>query len=291
MISGRQIQPAATGPASVTNTLRAVGIGVQRGGRSLLAEVDLALGTGEVLVLLGANGAGKSTLMKCLAGELGADQGQVLLNGRELHRWRALELARRRAVLPQASPLSFPFTALEVARMGRIPHGGARASSEADDLTIAAEALAAAEAEHLAERRYTTLSGGERQRVHLARVLAQLWEPLPGDEPQWLLLDEPTASLDLAHQHGVLALVRRWAHRLGRRPVARRLGVLVVLHDLNLAAQYGDRVAILKQGRLLASGTPAEVLQPEQIQTAFGLPVRVIPHPDSECPLIIPRSM
>lgn len=256
---------------------------MRRQGRWLLDGVSLSVGAGEVLVLLGANGAGKSTLLKCLAGDLRPERGQVQLNGRALHHWSALEAARRRAVLPQASPLSFPFTALEVALMGRIPQGGPSAA----DMEIALAALGAAEAEHLAERRYTTLSGGERQRVHLGRVLAQLWEPLPGDEPRWLLLDEPTASLDLAHQHSVLALARRWASS-GRSQ--RGLGVLVVLHDLNLAAQYADRVAVLKQGRLLEQGRPQEVLRPQPIFDAFGLPVRVLPHPELDCPLIVPRA-
>ncbi len=276
--------PGAPPGAAAAPPLAASSVGVQRQGRRLLAGVDLALRAGEVLVLLGANGAGKSTLLKCLAGELSPDQGQVLLNNRALGHWRPADVAKRRAVLPQASPLGFPFTALEVALMGRIPHNCDRGTSGGADLAIAAAALAAAEADHLAERRYTTLSGGERQRVHLARVLAQLWEPLPDDEPQWLLLDEPTASLDLAHQHSVLALVRRWASRTQDR----RLGVLVVLHDLNLAAQYADRIAVLKQGRLLVSGTPREVLKPQPIRDAFGLPVRVLPHPELDCPLIVP---
>jgi iron complex transport system ATP-binding protein len=275
--------PARDGAAPAA-TLAAAGLGVRRQGRWLLDGVDLTLAAGEVLVLLGANGAGKSTLLKCLAGEILPEQGQVLLNGRALGRWRPADAARRRAVLPQASPLSFPFTALEVVLMGRIPHGGLQGSAGAADLGIAAAALAATEVAHLAERRYTTLSGGERQRVHLARVLAQLWEPLPGGEPQWLLLDEPTASLDLAHQHGVLTLARRWA----ADPTARR-GVLVVLHDLNLAAQYAERIAVLKEGRLLISGTPAAVLTPGLIEAAFGLAVSVLPHPELDCPLIVPR--
>ncbi|WP_245537337.1 ATP-binding cassette domain-containing protein [Thiocystis violascens] len=162
--------------------------------------------------------------------------------------------------------------------MGRIPHGG----SGPGDTRIAAEALLATEADHLAERRYTTLSGGERQRVHLARILAQLWTPLPDDEPRYLLLDEPTASLDLAHQHATLALARRWTDR--------HIGVLVVLHDLNQAAQYGDRIALMKAGRLLAVDRPRVLLEPENIEHVFGLPVQVIPHPELDCPLVIARQ-
>ncbi len=227
--------------------------------------------------MLGPNGAGKSTLLRCLSGELVPDSGKIHLNGRPLPSWPPRECAKRRAVLPQQSPLSFPFTGLEVALMGRIPHGGPGRG----DIAIAGQALLATEAGHLRERSYITLSGGERQRVHLARVLTQLWEPLPEDEPRFLLLDEPAASLDLAHQHGALGLARQWARR--------GLGVLVVLHDLNLAAQYGDRIAVLKDGQLIASGPAHRVLQAELIAESFGLPVRVIPHPELDCPLIVPR--
>lgn len=259
-------------------SLEARGLRVRRGGHTLLDEVGLSLHPGEVLVILGANGAGKSTLLRCLSGELQPDAGAIRLNGIPLGHWSTADCAKRRAILPQHSPLNFPFTALEVAAMGRIPYGGPGPG----DMRIAVAALAAAEVGHLAERRYTTLSGGERQRVHLARILTQLWTPLPDDEPRYLLLDEPTASLDLAHQHATLDLARRWTER--------RIGVLVVLHDLNLAAQYGDRIALMKHGRLLALDQPRVVLEPAGIEHAFGLPVRVIPHPDLDCPLIVPRQ-
>lgn len=256
-------------------SLAAQGIGVHRGGRALLRDLELAVRPGEVLIVLGANGAGKSTLLRCLSGELTPDDGMLSLNGQALATWTPRDCAKRRATLPQQSLLNFPFTALEVALMGRIPHGGPRRA----DIDIATQALAAAEAAHLAERRYTTLSGGERQRVHLARVLAQVWQPLPTDEPRYLLLDEPTANLDLSHQHTTLGLMRQWAWC--------GLGVLVVLHDLNLAAQYGDRIAVLKEGRLAAVGEPRGVLEPALIAEAFGLPVRVIAHPELDCPLVI----
>lgn len=258
--------------------LEAESLRLVRAGRVLLDGVDLRVCPGEVLALLGPNGAGKSTLLRCLGGELTPDAGRVRLNGRALTDWRPRELARRRAVLPQHSALEFPFSALEVVLLGRIPHGGPGRG----DRQRALAALAAAEVAHLAGRAYTTLSGGERQRVHLARVLVQLWEALPGAEPRWLMLDEPTASLDLAHQHASLALARRWA--------GQGVGVLVVLHDLNLAAQYADRIAVLQAGRLLALDTPRTVLQPALIARAFGLAVRVLPHPELDCPLVIPTA-
>jgi iron complex transport system ATP-binding protein len=258
--------------------LDAAGLCVRRGGRALLYGLSLHLTAGEVLAVLGANGAGKSTLLRTLSAELSPDRGEVRLNGRALSAWPARELAKRRAVLPQHSPLDFPFTALEVVLMGRIPFGG----PTTEDVHRATHALAEVEITQLAERRYTTLSGGERQRVHLARVLVQIWDPLPEREARCLLLDEPTASLDIAHQHGTLALARRWARQ--------DLGVLVVLHDLNLAAQYADRIAILKGGRLLAVGTPDAVLEPDLIAEAFGLPVQILAHPELGCPLIVARA-
>jgi iron complex transport system ATP-binding protein len=256
----------------------AQGLCIRRGGRVLLHDLDLDLAAGEVIAVLGANGAGKSTLLRTLSAELTPDHGEVRLNGRALNAWPARELAKRRAVLPQHSPLDFPFTAFEVVLMGRIPFGG----PSSEDLQRATHALAEVEIAHLAERRYTTLSGGERQRVHLARILVQIWDPLPEREPRFLLLDEPTASLDIAHQHATLALARRWARH--------DLGVLVVLHDLNLAAQYADRVAVLKAGRLLAAGAPETVLAPELIGEAFGLPVQILTHPELGCALIVPRA-
>lgn len=255
-------------------TLEALELTVERERRRLLDGVNLTVNPGEVLVVVGANGAGKSTLLRCLAGELTPTRGEVRLNGQSLVQWPLRELARRRAVLPQSSPLNFPFTVLEVALMGRIPHGGPATR----DVPAAMEALTLAEVAHLAGRRYTTLSGGERQRVQLARILTQLWEP--AREPRYLLLDEPTASLDLAHQHTTLALARHWS--------TRGTGVLVILHDLNLAAQYADRVAVLQHGRLLAVDHPRAVLEPVLIEQAFGLPVQVIPHPVLDCPLIVP---
>lgn len=258
--------------------LEAESLCIRRGGRTLIQDLSLSLAAGEVLAVIGANGAGKSTLLRSLSAELRPDRGEMRLNGQALSAWPAGELAKRRAVLPQHSPLDFPFIAFEVVLMGRIPFGG----PSTEDVHRASRALAEVEIAHLAERRYTTLSGGERQRVHLARVLAQIWDPLPEREPRFLLLDEPTSSLDIAHQHATLALARRWARH--------DLGVLVVLHDLNLAAQYADRVAVLKAGQLLAVGAPETVLEPVLIAEAFGLPVQILAHPELGCPLIVPRA-
>jgi|UniRef100_UPI0035B0D89E iron complex transport system ATP-binding protein len=247
---------------------------VARDGRTVLHEVSLALSAGEVLGVLGPNGAGKSTLLAALSGELRLRAGRVSLQGRELADWPAIERARRLAVLPQNSTLNFAFPVETVVGFGRLPH----ASGRERDARIVAEALAAADAAHLAGRSYLALSGGERQRVHLARVLAQLW---PGSREQVLLLDEPTAMLDPSHQHSILQAVRAFAER--------GAAVLVVLHDLNLAARYCDRLLLLRDGAVQTQGSPDAVLRPDTLREVFGLEVLVQRHPERGHPLIIAR--
>ncbi|GIZ12239.1 heme ABC transporter ATP-binding protein [Pseudomonas sp. NCCP-436] len=247
---------------------------IRRGRSLVLSGIDLQLLPGQVLGVLGPNGAGKSTLLAAMAGELSASSGQVLLEQRALSEWIGAERARRLAVLPQSSTLGFAFRVEEVVAMGRLPH----ASGRARDAEIVEQALQAADAGHLTGRSYLALSGGERQRVHLARVLAQLW---PGGQGQSLLLDEPTSMLDPLHQHTCLQTVRKLAES--------GVAVLVVLHDLNLAARYCDRLLLLEQGRPHALGTPDEVLRAESLRAVFGLEVLVQHHPERGHPLIIAR--
>lgn len=254
--------------------LRAKNLHIQRGRKTVLADVDLVLHAGEVLGVLGPNGAGKSTLLSGLCGELNPAQGQVWLDDQPLHQWDGAERARRLAVLPQSSTLDFAFRVEEVVGMGRLPHQSGRVR----DAQIVDLALQAADAAHLHGRSYLALSGGERQRVHLARVLAQLW---PGEAGQTLLLDEPTSMLDPLHQHTILQAVREFADR--------GAAVLVILHDLNLAARYCDRLLLLASGRPVALDTPQQVLRPEPLKAVFGLEVLVQPHPERGHPLIIAR--
>jgi len=257
-------------------TLHGESITVAIGSKKILDDVSITIGAGEVVAVIGPNGAGKSTLLKVLCGDFPPTQGYVRMNSHPLTSFPLAERARRRAVLPQHSLLSFAFTALEVTLMGRTPHahGGFRPT----DYEIAGAALAEADASHLESRTYTTLSGGERQRVHLARVLAQIWDA-PASEGSYLLLDEPLTGLDLSHQHHSLAVARRFA--------ARGTGVLTILHDLNLAAQYADRIVVLWQGRTAACGPPTDVLRPDLIQDVFGLSTTVLPHPELDCPLVV----
>ncbi len=252
------------------------GLSISIGPRAILDDVSIQIGAGEVVSVLGPNGAGKSTLLKTLCGDLKPAGGEVTMNGRPLFQWSPKERARRRAVLPQQTILSFAFSAMEVVLMGRTPHAMGKLTPK--DYEAARAALAEADAAHLESRIYTTLSGGERQRVHLARVLAQMWDA-SSDEGFYLLFDEPLAGLDLSHQHHTLAVARRFA--------AKGAGVLVILHDLNLAAQYSDRIVVLRRGEVVGAGTPHAVLRPDLIEEVFGLRTLVLPHPSLDCPLVV----
>lgn len=241
----------------------------------VLDGLSLDVRPGELLVLLGRNGAGKSTLLKALAGEPLPPRthmsGAITLNGALLSQYSTAPLARLRAVLPQTAQLSFPFSALEIVTMGRLPFPKASRS----DTEIAALALEQAGALSLIHRDVMTLSGGEWARVQFARVLAQLWPDSPTEStsapsvPRYLLLDEPTAALDLAHQHHLLSLTRTLAKSWG-------FGAMAIVHDVNLAARHADRMALLADGRILATGTPHEVMRADLIETTLGLPVHVI---------------
>ncbi|OKJ76543.1 heme ABC transporter ATP-binding protein [Streptomyces sp. CB02460] len=252
-------------PAAEVSCLR-----VRLGGRQVLDSIDLTAYAGEVLALVGPNGAGKSTLLAALAADLPAESGAVRIDGRPVTDWSAPELALRRAILPQTAALAFPFPVEEVVRMGRAPWAGTDRADE-DDPAVA-EAMAATEVTGFAGRPFSALSGGERARVALARVLAQR-APL-------LLLDEPTAALDLRHQELVL--------RICRERAAAGDAVVVVLHDLGLAAAYADRAAVLHEGRIALAGPPGEVFSGELLGRVYRQPVEVFPHPRTGVPLVVP---
>lgn len=237
-------------------------------GKWLLREVSLAVGPGEVLALAGPNGAGKSMLLRLLAGDVPPTSGRVLLDGRPIGGYRPRELALRRAVLPQQTVLQFAFSVREVVEMGRGPR-----RIEAND-AIVTESLGRTDSLELADRIYPSLSGGEQARVTLARVLAQ--------ETRILLLDEPTASLDLRHQQLVMDIARDLA-RAGS-------SVVVILHDLNLAAANADRIGIMRDGHLLKIGTPWETCSEELLSDVFACPIAVVQHPVRDCPLVIPMA-
>ncbi|MGW0042049.1 heme ABC transporter ATP-binding protein [Rhodococcus sp. NPDC003348] len=263
--------PAPEWPAPGAVTMRAVDVSVDRGGRRVLESVTLDVRAGEVLALVGPNGAGKSTLLAALSADTDVASGHVELDGRPLGEWNRPEMARHRAVLPQQHTVGFSFTAREVVRMGRTPW--ARTTLRDEDDAAVTEAMATCDVERFADRPFAALSGGEKARVALARVLAQ--------RTATLLLDEPTAALDLGHQEAVMHLAADRA-RAGA-------AVVVVLHDLALAAAYADTVAVLADGGLAAFGTPRDVLAEDLLGRVYGHPVEVLAHPRTGAQLVLPR--
>ena len=243
---------------------RNLGVGVAKGPR--LATVNVGLNAGRFTAILGPNGAGKSTLMSMLVGERAPQCGQVLLDDVELSCHAPQVLAMRRAVMPQDCSVAFDFTAQEVVELGRYPH---REHAGAQEPQIVQDAMALTGVDHLAQRSINTLSGGERARTHLARALAQIWQAPADGAARWLLLDEPTAALDLAHQHHAMRLLRQWAAEQG-------VGVVAVIHDLNLALRYADDVLVLGGTAGVHHGAVLDVLQPALVQQVWGMQCDVV---------------
>lgn len=250
---------------------RAVSCGY--GSRRVLDSLSLAAQAGQVLVLMGPNGAGKTTLLRTLARLLRPDHGQVLLHERDVWKLTAHQVARDVALMPQSERRDWPLSVEECVRLGRAPHRGWLLPYSPTDLQVVQAALEAAELVPLRTRPVTELSGGEWRRMILARALAQ--------QARVLLLDEPTAGLDLKFQVEMLRLVRRMA-------LDKQLVVVVTLHDLNQAALYGDRLALLHEHQLVAIGTPAEVLSAERISRVYGVDVTVMQHPVYGTPMVVP---
>lgn len=238
----------------------------------VLRDVSLTLERGELVGLLGPNGSGKTTLLKVLSGLLPPQRGQVFLNGRDIRRLKRRQIARSVAVVPQELLMPFGFTAYEMVMLGRTPHVRPLAGIGRRDREVIIEKMRLTATEALADRPFAELSGGEQQRVIVAMALAQ--------EPEVVLLDEPVVHLDISHQIEVLELVRN----LNRQ---RRLTVLATMHDLNLAALYFDRLVLLDGGRVVAEGTPDQVLRQEQIRQVFGVAVKVQQHPTRPAPQVV----
>jgi iron complex transport system ATP-binding protein len=251
--------------------LRGESLTVRVDGKSLLDHVNVGVSGGELLGVVGPNGAGKTTLLRALSGDLELSEGTVCIDNRPLDDFDARELARRRAVMPQSSYLPFLFTAREVVRMGRAPWEGERGERE-HGAKLTDYAMGLTDTQDYAVRAFPTLSGGEQSRVTMARVLAQ--------ETPILLIDEPTAHLDLRHQHLVLQLARELA--------SEGAAVVAVLHDLNLAAMYVDTALVLHRGELVASGPVESSLHPDLLGPVFGLEFVLQPHPELERPLLVP---
>lgn len=259
----------------------ATDVTVRAGSAVLLDGVGFSADAGQFTAILGPNGAGKSTLLKVLAGSLQPVTGKVSLCGREVRAWPRREASQRRAVLSQRTDLTFPFSVRDVVLLGRSPYAGQ--SDRRTDRVVAVRTMEMCGIEHLALRNYTTLSGGEQQRVQLARVLAQLHRhgaEFDDCEGQLLLLDEPTSSLDIAHQHAILELARGFCDR--------GLAVVAVLHDLNLAAMFADVVHLMNKAKIVEAGTPSAAIRPETVKSVFEVPVRLVPRAGEQPPFVVP---
>ncbi|PIE13320.1 MAG: heme ABC transporter ATP-binding protein [Rhodobacterales bacterium] len=240
--------------------LSAEHITVSYGAREILHAVGFTAQAGEVTAIVGPNGSGKTTLLRALTGEAEFD-GRVMLNGHDITRVKPWELAAIRAVLPQATPLAFPFTVVEVVRLGL-----SRGLAAGTDGLIR-QALLRVGLDGFEGRFYQELSGGEQQRVQLARVLAQVWNAVEDGEPRWLFLDEPVSALDIGHQLQVMQIARDYANAGG--------GVVAVMHDLNLTSMFSNSVALIAEGHVLSQGAPDLVLRNDLLSRAYRCDVRV----------------
>jgi iron complex transport system ATP-binding protein len=251
------------------------GVGVSIGETALLAPLTLSVPSRGVTGLVGQNGSGKSTLLKLLARQQMPTRGTITFGGRSLHTWRDREFARAVAFLPQHTPLTTGLTVRELIGAGRYPWHGALGRFSDVDRQKVDEAMALTSTASLSDRFVDTLSGGERQRAWLAMLIAQ--------DARLLLLDEPLSALDVAHQLSVMALVRRLT-------VERDLAVLIVLHDINLAARYCDEIVALKNGRMVARGSPEAFMTPGRLEDIYDVAMDVFQHPEMGVPVAYVRS-
>ncbi len=254
--------------------LNATDITVSYGHRTILHGVSFQAAPGALTAIVGPNGSGKTTLMRALTGEV-AFEGRVWLNRQDITPMKPWALAAMRAVLPQATPLAFPFTVVEVVRLGL------SRSTSAAKTDLISKALARVDLSGFEGRFYQELSGGEQQRVQLARVLAQVWNPIEDGQPRWLFLDEPVSALDIGHQLQVMQIAHDYAAAGG--------GVVAVMHDLNLTAMFADRVALVSEGHILQQGAPQEVFNDTLLSRAYHCDVRVNTAP-SQGTFILPHA-
>jgi len=254
------------------------GVSVHLSGKAIVSQVGFSARAGQLTAIAGPNGSGKTTTMKAVAGEL-PYTGSISLNGQDVNALQPWQLATMRGVLPQASSISFPFTVREVVRMG-FTTGFNRNRQKAEQ--TAANALAAVDLGGFEGRFYQELSGGEQQRVQLARVLCQITEPIIDGKPCWLLLDEPVSSLDISHQLTIMTLARKFCEAGG--------GVIAVMHDLNLAALFADRLILMKSGQVAAAGSVGDVLTDKTIQSVFGCALRINQVPADDTPFVLAHS-
>jgi iron complex transport system ATP-binding protein len=259
--------------------LTATDIHVKLGRKEILHGVDFTAQAGDVTAIVGPNGSGKTTLLRAITGEL-AYTGQVQINGKNCAAMKPHELAMTRAVLPQAANLAFPFTVLEVVRLGLTAGLASTQPDNTDALPL--QALARVGLTGFEGRYFHDLSGGEKQRVQLARVLVQIWEPVRDGQPRWLFLDEPVSALDIGHQLVVMQLAQDYARAGG--------GVIAVMHDLNLTAMFADQVTLIDAGEICATGTPAQVMTNDTLSRAYHCALQVNTAPPQGGAWILPQA-
>lgn len=255
--------------------LKAIGVKKSYGDHTVLQGVSLRVGLGQTLGVIGPNGSGKTTLVRLLSGEEMPDSGTISFSGQPLSSFTPRERAQLVAVLPQGGLPSLPFSVKEVVMMGRYPHQKRWFPPSAEDHRIVAKVLEELHLTDYSNRPVDQLSGGERQRVAMAKVMAQ--------QPELLILDEPTTYLDIGHQISILDAISAWQQK-------RRLAVLIVFHDLNLAAQYCDNLLMMKQGKVVQSGIPSEVLRPSVLKDVYGVEPLITPHPTAHVPQVLLQS-
>lgn len=258
-------------------TARQVAISIGR--KRIVAGVDFEMRPGELAAIVGPNGSGKTTFLRALSGDL-PYSGSITINGHTLASLKPWEVATMRAVLPQATALSFPFTVREIVKLGLL--GGRSGTLPGEDERLPERALARVDLDGFGGRFYQELSGGEQQRVQLARVLCQVWAPVLDGKPRYLFLDEPVSSLDIKHQLIIMDIARDFVRRGG--------GVVAILHDLNLTAMYADSVHVMHKGKLAAAGSPQEVLSDELISRVFECRLKVGALPAGNVPFVLPQS-
>ncbi len=262
-------------PALLATEALTVAYKTDEADRIALRDVSLSAAAGEVVGLIGPNGSGKTTFVRAVTGVIKPISGRILLSGRDASHLPQRDVARLVAVVPQEPTLPAAFTALECVLMGRTPYLRLLENESSRDIDASRRAMRETDTWELANRRLGELSGGERQRVIVARALAQ--------ETPVLLLDEPTAHLDVGHQVAVLSLMRTIARQQGK-------AIVSVVHDLTLAGQYCDRLVMLRAGSVIATGTPDEVLRPDLLADVYGLAVEVFPHPRTGRPVVAPSD-
>ena len=254
--------------------LKANNISFRVGRHQILDNCSISIKPGMFTAIIGPNGAGKSTLLKAITNEIKVQEGNVELNGIDSKTLGSKELSKLRAVMPQHTSINFPFTIEQIIEIGRFPH----ATSPDENNMIMEKVIAKAQLQAYRGRTYQTLSGGERQRVQLARIMAQVWDK--SAYPKYLLLDEPTSDLDILHQHGLLGSTKELLEE--------NLGVLAILHDLNLAAQYADYLVFMKKGKIVKQGPTKEVFTKENIENTFNQPVHMLENSETGQIVVVP---